>query len=162
MNLKTKLTIYDKYLIEQIALGKLRQFLCKTLSDPKKRLQYNLVKKDLIDNDVDIDDLYLTIVLNFFQTLNFKFSDSLYKQLIKMIRTYTFYVLNNLNLINYNFLPGNPIMSVTDYITLMNNKFVVNNLNLYTSQQDNSVLDANNFDSDYLNNVTINPLINNT
>ena len=53
--IKYKLTLYDKYLIEQIALGKLRQFLCNAINDPAKRLRYTLTKKDLIDNEILIE-----------------------------------------------------------------------------------------------------------
>ena len=50
--IKRKLTLYDKYLIEQISHGRLRQFLCNNISNPRKRLRYTLAKETLIDNEI--------------------------------------------------------------------------------------------------------------
>ena len=69
---------------------------------------------------INVDDLYLTIVKQFFQTLNIAYTDNLYKQLIKFIRSYTLNILNQLNILNTSLLPGNPIMSLSDFNAYFN------------------------------------------
>ncbi len=49
---KTELDNYDKYLIEQIAFGKLRQFLCSKVSNTNERLRYTSAKHHLLRSEI--------------------------------------------------------------------------------------------------------------
>ena len=60
--------------------------------------------------DVDLNDLYATIVIKFFEFLNIKYSPSMYYFLSKFIRTYVYRVLSDLKVLNNEYLPGNPLV----------------------------------------------------
>ena len=59
--------------------------------------------------DVDLTDLYATIVIKLFEFLNIKYTPSMYKFLSKFIRTYVYRVLADLGVLNDEYLPGNPL-----------------------------------------------------
>ena len=60
--------------------------------------------------DVDLNDLYATIVIKFFEFLNIKYTPSMYYFLNKFIRTYVYRVLADLNVLNDEYLPANPLV----------------------------------------------------
>ena len=56
--------------------------------------------------DVDLNDLYATIVIKFFEFLNIKYTPSMYFFLNNFIRTYVYRVLADLDVLNDEYLPG--------------------------------------------------------
>jgi hypothetical protein len=68
-----KLTLYEKYLINQIEIGELKKYLGSIVSYPKKRLQYSIA----------IDKLkQLEIVIEFSGELTINASSKIYKSQI--------------------------------------------------------------------------------
>jgi hypothetical protein len=60
--------------------------------------------------DVDLTDLYATIVIKFFEFLNIKYTPTMYYFLSKFIRTYVYRVLSDLQVLNNEYLPGNALV----------------------------------------------------
>jgi hypothetical protein len=73
--------------------------------------------KDDPGHSLDVKDLYKTIVYNYFKELNIDFDRNIYKQQIKMIRSYVFDTLKQLKLINEELMPNNKFMSYNDFNT---------------------------------------------
>ena len=83
-------------------------------------LKNTLFTKTKLPAGLTENDLYLTIVKQFFITLNIGYNDNLYKQLIRMIRTYAFNILTQANLLNTNLLPGNQTLTLETYNAYFN------------------------------------------
>jgi len=84
-------------------------------------IQNKLYTKNKLD-ETDLYNTYTLIVINFFKTINIKYTKYNFKQLIRVIRSYVFYILNNVGggLINADMLPGNPIKSKSDIENIFN------------------------------------------
>jgi hypothetical protein len=92
-NEKNKFDDYNKlYLINKIYTEKTEA----TKNEPGK--------------SIDVVELYREIVNNYFKELNIDFNPDIYKQQIKMIRSYVFDSLKQLKLINEELMPNNNFM----------------------------------------------------
>jgi hypothetical protein len=67
-----------------------------------------------------VQDLYRTIVFNFFRELNVDFDRNIYKQQIKMIRSYVFDTLKQLKLINEELMPDKNFIGYDEFNTYFN------------------------------------------
>ena len=67
-----------------------------------------------------VDDLYATVVRNYFKELNIDFDRNIYKQHIKLIRSYVFDTFRQLGILNEKVMPNMPIMSYEDFAKYFN------------------------------------------
>ena len=102
-NTKTKFDDYNKlYLINKMYTEKTEA----TKNEPGK--------------SVDVLELYREIVNNYFKELNIEFNPDIYKQQIKMIRSYVFDTLKQLKLINEELMPDKNFIGYGEFNTYFN------------------------------------------
>jgi hypothetical protein len=106
----------DKYFTRKILFGDqyIEPFteLTTTESTELKYLNYKYLLNKLYtygNFDGDLNELYKTTVINFFRSLNIKYTEARYKQLHRLIRTYVYRIFKNNQILNDKSLPGQPM-----------------------------------------------------
>jgi hypothetical protein len=73
-----------------------------------------------VGKEIRYDNYYVSIVKSFFKYLNIRYTKENYKQLLKLIRGYVYFVSKENNIINNDFLPNNGIISSDVYQNYVN------------------------------------------